>query len=164
MQALDLSQKPFYLLLCLQCWLKMILDCIITGFAVVLIAFTISYRNTTAGADLGLALNLIIVANTTLLKLVQAWTSFETSLGAIARLKSIQDSLPTEDNTEHTLDPGLRWPSIGNLHVNDVSVGYSKSSPLALRNVSFVVKPGQKTVVVGRTGRYGDAGLVDLYL
>lgn len=102
----------------------MILDCIITGFAVVLIAFTISYRNTTAGADLGLALNLIIVANTTLLKLVQAWTSFETSLGAIARLKSIQDSLPTEDNTEHTLDPGLRWPSIGNLHVNDVSVGY----------------------------------------
>ncbi|KOS44277.1 hypothetical protein ACN38_g4800 [Penicillium nordicum] len=151
-QALDLSQKPFYLLLCLQCWLKMILDCIITGFAVVLIAFTISYRNTTAGADLGLALNLIIVANTTLLKLVQAWTSFETSLGAIARLKSIQDSLPTENNTEHTLDPGLRWPSIGNLHVNDVSVGYSKSSPLALRNVSFVVKPGQKTVVVGRTG------------
>ncbi|KAJ5807710.1 hypothetical protein N7447_011166 [Penicillium robsamsonii] len=151
-QALDLSQKPFYLLLCLQCWLKMILDCTITGFAVVLIAFTISYRNTTAGADLGLALNLIIVANTTLLKLVQAWTSLETSLGAIARLKSIQDCLPTEDNTEHTLDPGLRWPSIGNLHVNDVSVGYSKSLPLALRNVSFVVKPGQKVVVVGRTG------------
>ncbi|OQE44656.1 hypothetical protein PENCOP_c002G02557 [Penicillium coprophilum] len=151
-QALDLSQKPFYLLLCLQCWLKMMLDCIITSFAVVLIAFTISYRNTTAGADLGLALNLIIVANTTLLKLVQSWTSLETSLGAISRLKSIQDCVPTEDNTKHTVDPGLRWPSSGNLHVSDVSVGYSKSSPLALRNVSFVVKPGQKTVVVGRTG------------
>ncbi|KAJ5177772.1 uncharacterized protein N7500_000471 [Penicillium coprophilum] len=151
-QALDLSQKPFYLLLCLQCWLKMMLDCIITGFAVVLIAFTISYRNTTAGADLGLALNLIIVANTTLLKLVQSWTSFETSLGAISRLKSIQDCVPTEYNTEHTVDPGLRWPSSGNLHVNGVSVGYTKSSPLALRNISFVVKPGQKTVVVGRTG------------
>ena len=61
-KALDLSQKPFYLLLCLQCWIKVILDCIITEFAVILIAFTVSYRNTTAGADLGLALNLIIIA------------------------------------------------------------------------------------------------------
>ncbi|KAJ5374337.1 hypothetical protein N7517_006343 [Penicillium concentricum] len=151
-QALDLSQKPFYLLLCLQCWLKVILDCIMTGFAVILIAFTISYRNTTAGADLGLALNLIIVANTTLLKLVQSWTALETSLGAIARLKSVQDCLPTEDSAGHTLDPGLRWPSFGNLQVNDISVGYSNSSPPTLHNVSLTVKPGQKTVLVGRTG------------
>ncbi|KAJ5753779.1 uncharacterized protein N7511_007932 [Penicillium nucicola] len=150
--ALDLSQKPFYLLLCLQCWLKMILDCIITGFAVVLIAFTIFYRNKTAGADIGLALNLIIVANTTLLRLVQSWTSLETSLGAIARLKNIQVCLPTEASAEHTLDPGLRWPSLGNLQVNNIAVGYSKSSPLALHNVSLTVKPGQKMVVVGRTG------------
>jgi ABC-type multidrug transport system fused ATPase/permease subunit len=141
----------------------MILDFIIMGFVVVLIAFTVSYRNTTAGADLGLALNLIIVANSTLLKLVQSWTSLETSLGAIARLKNIQDCLPTEASSEHTLDPGLRWPSFGNLQVNDISVGYSKSLPRALRNVSLTVKPGQKTVVVGRTGRYGNhAGLIDL--
>jgi ABC-type multidrug transport system fused ATPase/permease subunit len=152
-KALDLSQKPFYLLLCLQCWLKVILDCIITGFAVILIAFTVSYRNTTAGADLGLALNLIIVANTTLLRLVQSWTSLETSLGAISRLKSIQDCVSTEDSARHTLDPGLQWPYLGNLQAKDISVGYSKSTPLTLRNVSLTVKPGQKTIIVGRTGR-----------
>jgi ABC-type multidrug transport system fused ATPase/permease subunit len=132
-----------------------ILDCIIAGFAVILIAFTILYRSTTTGADLGLALNLIIVANTTLLRLVQSWTSLETSLGAIARLKSVQDCVPTEDSAGRTLDPGLQWPSFGALHVQDISVGYSDFSPLALRNVSFANKPGQKTIVVGRTGRYG---------
>jgi ATP-binding cassette subfamily C (CFTR/MRP) protein 1 len=142
----------------------MILDCVITGFAVILIAFTIFYRSTTAGADLGLALNLIIVANTTLLKLVQSWTSLETSLGAIARLKSIQEHLPTEDSTSHTLNPGPRWPSIGNLQVNEMSVGYSKTSPLALRNICLNVKPGQKTIVVGRTGRYDNhSSLIDLF-
>jgi ABC-type multidrug transport system fused ATPase/permease subunit len=150
---LPLYFKPFYLLLCLQCWLKVILDCIITGFAVILIAFTVSYRNTTAGADLGLALNLIIIANTTLLRLIQSWISLETSLGAVSRLKSIQDCVPTKDSARHTLDPGLQWPYFGNLQVKDISVGYSMSTPLTLRNVSLTVKPGQKSIVVGRTGR-----------
>ena len=131
----------------------MILDCITTGFAVILIAFTVAYQNTTAGADLGLALNLIIVANTTLLRLLQSWTSLETSLGAVSRLKSIQNSVPTEDSARHTLNPGVQWPCFGNLQVKDISVGYSKSTPLTLRNISLRVKPGQKTIVVGRTGR-----------
>ncbi|KAJ5945349.1 hypothetical protein N7516_005517 [Penicillium verrucosum] len=105
--SLSLSQKPFYILLCLQCWLKMIMDCIIAIFAVVLIAFTVLYQNTTTGADLGVALNLLIVANTTLLRLIQSWTSLETSLGSISQLKSIQDCVP-EDDDRGTLDPDLQ--------------------------------------------------------
>ncbi|KGO74028.1 ABC transporter, integral membrane type 1 [Penicillium italicum] len=151
-KSLDLSQKPFYILLCLQCWLKMIMDCIIAIFAVILIAFTVLYRNTTTGADLGVALNLLIVANTTLLRLVQSWTSLETSLGSIARLKSVQDCVPSEDDIGGTLDPELQWPSSGNLLVNDVSVAYSESVAPSLSNLSLTVNPGQNIIVVGRTG------------
>ncbi|KAJ5409271.1 uncharacterized protein N7487_003630 [Penicillium crustosum] len=151
-KSLDLSQKPFYILLCLQCWLKMIMDCIIAIFAVILIAFTVLYRNTTTGADLGVALNLLIVANTTLLRLVQSWTSLETSLGSISRLKSIQDCVPNEDDVGGTLDPDSQWPSSGNLQVNGISVAYSESAALSLSNLSLAVKPGQKVIVIGRTG------------
>ncbi|KAJ5207697.1 hypothetical protein N7449_002076 [Penicillium cf. viridicatum] len=151
-KSLDLSQKPFYILLCLQCWLKMIMDCIIATFAVILIAFTVLHRNTTTGADLGVALNLLIVANTTLLRLVQSWTSLETSLGSISRLKSIQDCVPSEDDVGGTLDPDLQWPSYGNLQVNGISVAYSESSALSLSNLSLAVNPGQKVIVIGRTG------------
>ena len=131
----------------------MIMDCIIAIFAVILIAFTILYRNTTTGADLGVALNLLIVANTTLLRLIQSWTTLETSLGSIARLKSIQDSVPSEDDVGGILDPDLQWPSSGNLQVNGISVAYSESAALSLSNLSLAVNPGQKVIIIGRTGR-----------
>ena len=100
-----------------------------------------------------MALNLLIVANTTLLRLVQSWTSLETSLGSISRLKSIQDCVPNEDDVGGTLDPDSQWPSSGNLQVNGISVAYSESAALSLSNLSLAVKPGQKVIVIGRTGR-----------
>jgi len=130
------------------------MDCIMAIFAVILIAITVLCRHATTGSDLGLALNLIILANPTLLRLVQSWTSPETSLGSISRLKSIQDVVRTEGGVGTTLNPGLPWPLRGHLRVNDISMTYSNSSPIVLRNVFFSANPGQKIIVVGRTGRY----------
>ncbi|KAJ5908067.1 ATP-binding cassette transporter, partial [Penicillium taxi] len=150
--ALDLSQKPFYLLLSLQCWLSVTLDCLITIVAVGLVALTVIYKNTTTGADIGLALNLIIVANSTLLKLVESWTSLETSLGAISRLKSVQDYVPSEDRPFSTITPGQHWPFSGSLRLNNVSVFYPHSSEPALEKLSLEVKEGQNVIIMGRTG------------
>ncbi|KAJ5701613.1 ATP-binding cassette transporter [Penicillium malachiteum] len=151
-EALNISQKPSYLILCLQCWLKVVLDFLIALIAVTLIALTIGYRDTITGADIGLALNLIIVASTTLLKLVQSWTSLETSLGAVSRLKSVQESLSVEDEGRETSDPGPRWPLSGDTQIDNISVFYSSSLDLALRNLSLQIIGGQKVIVMGRTG------------
>ncbi|KAJ5724827.1 ATP-binding cassette transporter [Penicillium malachiteum] len=151
-EALNISQKPTYLLLCLQCWLKVLLDLLIALIAVTLIAFTIGYRDTTTGADIGLALNLIIVANTTLLKLVQSWASLETSLGAVSRLKSVQESLSVEDEGRETSDPDPRWPLSGDTLIENISVSYSSSLDLALQNLSLQTVGGQKVILMGRTG------------
>ncbi|KAJ5721180.1 ATP-binding cassette transporter [Penicillium malachiteum] len=152
-QALHISQKPSYLLLCLQCWLRVVLDFLIALIAITLIAIAIGSRDTTTGADIGLALNLIIVANTTLLKLVQSWASLDTSLGAVSRLKSVQDSLSIEDEDRETLDPGPQWPLSGNTLIENISVSYSSSSTdLALRNISLRITAGQKVMIMGRTG------------
>ncbi|GKZ92487.1 hypothetical protein AnigIFM59636_005219 [Aspergillus niger] len=150
-QALDMSQKPYYLLLCLQCWLKVVLDCIMAIIAIGLITLTVVYRNST-GADIGLALNLMIGANTTLLRLIQNWTSLETSLGAVSRLKDVQERVRSEDDARGAIEPGPRWPSGGELRMQHVTVSYSKKSEPALRDVCLEIKPGQKLVVMGRTG------------
>ncbi|PYH65026.1 ATP-binding cassette transporter [Aspergillus vadensis CBS 113365] len=150
-QALDMSQKPYYLLLCLQCSLKVVLDCIMAIIAIGLITLTVVYRNST-GADVGMALNLMLGANTTLLRLVQNWTSLETSLGAVARLKDVQEYVPSEDGAKGALEPGAQWPSAGELRTENITVSYSQESEPALWNVSFRVNPRQKLVVMGRTG------------
>ncbi|KAJ5736202.1 ATP-binding cassette transporter [Penicillium malachiteum] len=151
-EALNNSQKPSYLLLSLQCWLKLVLDFLIALIAIILIALTIGYRDTTTGADIGLALNLIIVANTTLLKLVQSWASLETSLGAVSRLKNVQDSLLIEDEGREISDPGPQWPLSGETLIENVSVAYPSSQEPALRDMSLHVFAGQNLIIMGRTG------------
>ncbi|GLA07296.1 hypothetical protein AnigIFM60653_008527 [Aspergillus niger] len=150
-QALDMSQKPYYLLLCLQCWLKVVLDCIMAIIAIGLITLTVVYRNST-GADIGLALNLMIGANTTLLRLIQNWTSLETSLGAVSRLKDVQERVRSEDDARGAIEPGPRWPSGGELRMQHVTVSYSEKTEPALRDVCLEIKPGQNLVIMGRTG------------
>jgi ABC-type multidrug transport system fused ATPase/permease subunit len=41
---LDVSQKPYYLLLCIQRWLALILDLIVAGLAVILMVLVVKLR------------------------------------------------------------------------------------------------------------------------
>lgn len=82
-RSLDESQKPFYILLCLQQWLGLVLDLMVAALATGLIALAVLVKGTTTGAQIGMALNIVLVANGTLLSLVASWTDLETSLGAM---------------------------------------------------------------------------------
>lgn len=83
MQALDKSQQPAYVLMCLQRWLSIVLDLIVTAAAVGLIALAVLLKGTTTAGQIGMALNIVLVANTTLLGLVSSWANLEISLGAM---------------------------------------------------------------------------------
>ncbi|KAI1466683.1 P-loop containing nucleoside triphosphate hydrolase protein [Daldinia caldariorum] len=148
---LDESQKPFYLLLCLQCWLRIVLDLLVAGIAVGVIVLAVSLRDTTSGGQVGVALNIVLIANTTLLKLVESWTSLEISLGAIARIKKLEEEVLPEDQPSETKIPPETWPSSGSLEVRSLTASYNEEST-ALRDVSLRINPGQKVVVCGRTG------------
>ena len=123
-EKLDISQRPLYLLLCLQRWLNVVLDLLIAGVAVFLIASAVRFRNTVTGADMGIALNMIIAANTTLLRLVENWTTLETSLGAVSRLRLVDHGTLSEDEVLDCLEPSPEWPSIGSVKIKDLSAGY----------------------------------------
>ncbi|KAI1805949.1 P-loop containing nucleoside triphosphate hydrolase protein [Daldinia bambusicola] len=148
---LDESQKPFYLLLCLQCWLRIVLDLLVAGIAVGVIALAVVLRDTTSGGQVGVALNIVLVANTTLLKLVESWTNLEISLGAIARIKKLEEEVLPEDQPSETDTPPETWPYSGSVEIRSITASYNREAT-ALRDVSLRISPGQKVVVCGRTG------------
>ncbi|KAK7713447.1 hypothetical protein SLS64_004697 [Diaporthe eres] len=149
--TLDGSQRPFYLLLCLQRWLNVVLNLLIAAIAVGTIGLAVLYRDSTTGGQVGMALNVILVANTTLLSLVGAWTDLEISLGAVARLKEAETETPREDQPGECDVPPSKWPSRGEIVLSGVTAAYGPSA-VALKGVDLRVEAGQMIVVCGRTG------------
>lgn len=121
--SVDNSQRPEYLLLCLQRWLSIVLDLLATAIATSAVAIAVAFREHVSGAQVGIALNIMLVANTTLLRLVGNWTTLETSLGAIARLKSLETT-PSEGGHAETSEPPKDWPSRGNIEFKNITASY----------------------------------------
>ncbi len=57
---LDLSQKPYYLLYCIQRWLNLVLDLIVGAEAVLVVGLALGLRHTTSPGLLGVSLNNIL--------------------------------------------------------------------------------------------------------
>lgn len=55
-QLLDRSQRPYYLLLCIQRWLNLVLNCVVVALSVLLMAITVTLREHTKPGLLGVAL------------------------------------------------------------------------------------------------------------
>lgn len=130
LRHLDTSQKPFYLLFCLQRWLNIVLDLLIAAIAVGVITLAVILRGTSSGGQIGLALNVVLLANATLLSLVTSWTNLEISLGAIARLKLLEENVLPEDGAANPPDAYLSkpWPEPGAVVLHGVTAAY-KSVP-----------------------------------
>ncbi|KAF4853365.1 ABC transporter atnG [Colletotrichum siamense] len=150
-RSLDKSQQPAYILFCLQRWLCIVLDLIVAAIATSLIAFAVLMKGTTTAGQIGMALNLVLVVNSTLLSFVSAFTNLEVSLGAISRLKNLEEQTPKEDKPGEDYIPKLPWPSAGVVEINDVTVAYN-SEAVALQNVTIKVSGGQQLIICGRTG------------
>jgi ATP-binding cassette subfamily C (CFTR/MRP) protein 1 len=92
----------------------------IAGIAVFTTAVAIHLPRSTSGSDIGVALSIILLTNTTLLRLVESWATLEISLGAISRLKQVNNETPREDQPWETLDCSDNWPSQGSIVIEKV--------------------------------------------
>ncbi|KAB8214073.1 hypothetical protein BDV33DRAFT_228584 [Aspergillus novoparasiticus] len=151
MSLIDESQKPFYLMYSIQCWLTLVLNLLVMGIVVVLVALAVELRNTSGGA-LGVALNNVSAISATLAYVIQAWTSLETSIGALARLKSFESDTPSEHLPHECHDPGSTWPSAGMIQFIDVTTHYRSDSEPVLHDINIKIPSGAKVGVCGRSG------------
>lgn len=118
------SLSPDFYLLSLQRWLNIVLDLMAAVIATLVVSTAVVLRDQTTGGQVGVALNILIVANTTLLRLVEYWTTLEISLGAVSRLKILENTLPSEDRGEERWKPPSGWPSKGRVEFKDVTASY----------------------------------------
>lgn len=123
-ERLDISQKPYYLLYCLQRWLSLVLDFMVAAVGIVVVALAVRVPSQSGGGAIGIALNNVLGFNQGLRVLVESWTQLETSLGAIARLKNFELTTTPEDKPEESGTPPPLWPEKGRIEFRDVTASY----------------------------------------
>ncbi|RAK73686.1 putative ATP-binding cassette transporter [Aspergillus fijiensis CBS 313.89] len=149
-KLLDVSQRPYYLLYCIQRWLALVLDLIVAAEAVLLVSLAVNLRATTSIGLLGVSLNNILSFNQSLSSLITGWTQLEISLGSIARTKDFERDTQPEETLKNDSVPAS-WPDRGAIEFKAVTAQYNPTAPI-LKDVSFKVRPGQKIGICGRTG------------
>ena len=123
-ERLDVSQRPYYLMFCLQRWLALVLDLMIAVVGIVVVALAVRVPGASSGAAIGIALNNVLGFNQSLRILVESWTQLETSLGAIARLKNFEATVVPEDKPEESGVAPESWPDQGAIEFRDVTASY----------------------------------------
>lgn len=152
-RRLDISQKPFYLMFCIQRWLQLVLDLFVAGMALLLVALALRVLGSTSQGAIGLALVNLLNFNITLKYVIDSWANLETSLGAIARLKWFMSSTPNEHGQGEDGRPPADWPAQGTVEFENVTAAYSDTMSTVLQDVSFKIESGQRVCVCGRSGR-----------
>ncbi|KAF5548078.1 multidrug resistance-associated [Fusarium phyllophilum] len=154
---LDMSQKPYYLLFCVQRWLILVLALIATGMEIVVIGVAIALRNRVSAGLVGLAVVHVTTLGKSLSDLVMQWTEMETSLGAVSRIyRFTRDTSREGQPSEGLLALPEGWPLSGSVTFESVSATYDTQThnipSLALSNITFTIKAGEKVGICGRTG------------
>ena len=121
---MDTSQRPEFLLFCLQRWLNVVLDLLTASIATSVVVAAVLFQENISGGQIGVALNIMLVANTTLLKLVVNWTTLEISLGAVSRLKTMEEITLVEREKEGGLEPVGNWPYEGKVEFTNITASY----------------------------------------
>jgi ABC-type multidrug transport system fused ATPase/permease subunit len=137
----------------IQRWLNLVLDLIVAGLAIVLVSVAVGLRGKANAGFAGLALYNIMGLSSAMKAAVYVWTILETSIGAVARIKSFEESTPSEQKPEEKDTPPANWPSQGDVKISGITASYNEDMPPVLSNVSLDIKAGQKVGICGRSGR-----------
>lgn len=116
------SQRPAYLLLMVQQWLNLVLDVVVMIMAAVLT--TLAVRLHSSSGFTGASLVTLMGFGDNLSGIVIFYTKLETSIGAISRLKTFNESVRPEDRDDEDVIPPTQWPQTGSICLDGVSASY----------------------------------------
>ncbi|CAH0048134.1 unnamed protein product [Clonostachys solani] len=175
----DNSQRPAYLLALIQSWLAVNLALMVAVLAVLVVALVTAFR-----ADVGLAgasLVLLMSFGTLLSNTVNNWTQLELGMGAVSRMETFCETVKNESQGDAAEMPSKDWPRYGEIKMRDVFASYqymqhsrntfsdqpypsiTRNQALAVKELNFTIRAGEKIAVVGRTGS-GKSSIVLLLL
>lgn len=118
------SQRPAYLLVMIQQWLNLVLDLVVMVMAAILTTLAVRLPSTNSGFT-GASLVTLMSFGENLSGFVIFYTRLETSIGAIARLKTFNETVTAEDKDDEDIVPPEQWPQRGVIEFQNVSAHYS---------------------------------------
>ena len=121
----DVSQQPFYLLHYIQIWLAFVLNCMVAGLAILLVALAVTLRNSTSAPIFAAAMINVLGFSQNICGLLDAWTSLESSLGAIARVKGTVEDLQSLEGAKKATPHFVgTLPTEGRLQIEKATATY----------------------------------------
>ncbi|EED18573.1 ATP-binding cassette transporter, putative [Talaromyces stipitatus ATCC 10500] len=167
---LDASQKPYYLLFCIQRWLELTLDLTVTGLGVILMVMIVKLRSEVSAGYVGLAILNVITFSQSLSEIIRMWTNLETSIGSIARIREFVKSTENENRPDEDLPlvdgDSQPWPPKGAIDFRNISASYNNKSgnkKLIIKNLSLSIRAGEKIGICGRSGSGKSSLLATLF-
>lgn len=124
LEILDNSQRPFYLLYCIQVWLSFILDFLVAVIAIVLVSITNRLQGSATAGFLGVALTSMVNFGVNLNELLVSWTNIETALQAALRIRDYSRDTPIETDDATSVSPPTNWPQKGRIEFQNVCASY----------------------------------------
>jgi ATP-binding cassette subfamily C (CFTR/MRP) protein 1 len=150
LERLDYSQKPFYLLFCVQRWLNLVIDSIVAGIAIVFITIAVQTKGHIAPGLVGTALVSIINFSVSTKALLENWTNLEMCIGAVSRVRTFALTTPSEHLSTEIAEPPPDWPSQGHITFSNLTASW-KDRP-TISDLSLEVKAASKTAFIGPSG------------
>ena len=157
----------------IQQWLSLVLDVATAILAIMVAALAVSLRRDSSFT--GIALVNLVSFNASIRSIIVSWSIAETSIGAVSRIKQLEDDVTPEALPEETVLPPETWPERGSIDINGVTAVYEyvdlpqqkwlrpkainwanslKSSHHVLTDINLNIRAGEKIGICGRTGRY----------
>jgi ABC-type multidrug transport system fused ATPase/permease subunit len=153
-ERLDASQRPVYLLYCVQRWLNFVLDLIVAALGILLVSLATQLPSSTSGGRLGVAMLNILGFSQSLSQFIFFYTDLEMSLQAVSRVKEFVETTVSEEASPQSLTPlPGNWPARGAVEFRDITASYASDTSQPVPNkLSLAIQPGQKVGICGRTG------------
>ncbi|KAK1480120.1 ABC transporter [Colletotrichum cuscutae] len=152
-KLLNTSQKPHYMLACIQQWLALVLDLIVGALALIIVSMATSITDKFSPGAIGVSMVLVLGFNNSLATTIKNWTALETSIGAVARIREFAQTTPSEERGLGSSGvPPERWPMQGRIAFESVTARYTKDGDATLKNLSLSISSGQKIAVCGPSG------------
>ncbi|CAD6567059.1 MAG: hypothetical protein TREMPRED_003289 [Tremellales sp. Tagirdzhanova-0007] len=138
--SVNMECQAYIITITIQRWLGIRLDLLSYSLVMLISIFGAVFRDSISPSKLGVVLTYSLSA-----------ASVFSNLNNVERVQYYND-LAIEADPVLPTDPGLEWPSQGQIEFQDVQLQYRPDLPLVLKGLTFSINPGEKVGIIGRTG------------
>ncbi|KAJ4148140.1 hypothetical protein LMH87_002624 [Akanthomyces muscarius] len=153
-RLLDNSQQPYYLMLCIQQWLWLILGLVVASVAFTLVSVVVWTTHGSSGSAVGISFLAAMELPRLSVLALEVWDGSEPAVAALARLETFKNDTPQEKQPTEGANLERDWPFSGVVEMSGVSSRYKPADdvPPVLRDFTVAVDAQDKVGIIGRTG------------